>query len=127
MEPEKTKNIRLTGLDGLRGFAILLVFLTHINAEPILEKLPAFIRPLGETFFSSGVTAVSILFIFCGFLMAYLYQQPASVSSFLQIRLNPNLSPFIRIGIVFGFAILYPILCVPLIKSLSHKSVTPCI
>ncbi len=124
MEQKKSKTIRLTGLDGLRGFAILLVFLTHINAEPILEKLPSSIRVIGETIFSSGVTGVSILFILCGFLMAYLYLEPKSAADFLQrrytrifplflsmssamaiIRINHVLSPLFQLGIIFGIAV----------------------
>ncbi len=101
MEPEKVRNNRLTGLDGLRGIAILLVFLTHINAAPILNRLPPSLRFIGETFFSSGVIGVSILFILCGFLMAYLYPQPDTIS-FLQKRYSRIFPLFITMSTVMA-------------------------
>ncbi len=73
---------RLHALDGLRGFAILLVFLNHINTAYIA---PLFPTPLFGWIFSNGVTGVTLLFILSGFLMAYLYPQPVALQ-FLQKR-----------------------------------------
>lgn len=83
MEPEK-QPARLHALDGLRGVAILFVFLNHVDKSLILNSTPGWLTPIVQTFFSSGVVAVSILFVLCGFLMAFLYENPTG--SFLQKR-----------------------------------------
>lgn len=82
---ESTK-IRFKALDGLRGIAILLVFLNHISTNFILQAIPPFLRPLMETFTVSGRTAVSIFFLLSGFLMAYFYPVVENKTKFLQKR-----------------------------------------
>jgi len=80
MEQNSTSN-RLHALDGLRGIAIIMVFLSHINAT-FINRSTLF----GGYFFDSGVLGVSFLFILSGFLMSYLYPQPKNKISFLQKR-----------------------------------------
>src|SRR5581483_7990763 len=79
---EKNTN-RLHALDGLRGFAMMLVFLTHVNPQFIIQTFP-FVDWIG--IFSSGVLGVSFFFILSGFLMAYLYPSPPSNVLFIQKR-----------------------------------------
>src|SRR5690242_1469391 len=78
---QNTKSTRLHALDGLRGLAILMVFLSHINATFITRS-----GILNGSLFNSGIIGVSFLFILSGFLMAYLYPQPHSALAFLQKR-----------------------------------------
>lgn len=74
---------RLSSLDGLRGLAVLLVFLNHINPKYLITSFPI-LDKIG--LFSSGVTGVSFFFILSGFLMAYLYPFPKNKLDFLQKR-----------------------------------------
>ncbi len=78
---QNSKSNRLHALDGLRGIAILMVFLSHINATYIDRS-----SLWGSYIFNSGVLGVSFLFILSGFLMAYLYPQPKSGFAFIQKR-----------------------------------------
>ena len=80
MEQDRT---RLHSLDGLRGLAVLLVFLNHITPKYIGAAFPLLDR-IG--LFSSGVTGVTFFFLLSGFLMYYLYPNPASKFGFLQKR-----------------------------------------
>lgn len=77
---------RLEMLDGLRGFAILLVFLTHIDSSLVTSALPNWLQPIGLIITGSGRTAVSLFFLLTGFLMAYLYPTIQNNTSFLQKR-----------------------------------------
>jgi peptidoglycan/LPS O-acetylase OafA/YrhL len=78
---QNSKIARLHALDGLRGLAIIMVFLSHINAGNINRT-----NLLGAFFLNSGVIGVSFLFILSGFLMAFLYPQPKSKQAFIQKR-----------------------------------------
>ena len=78
---QNSKSNRLHTLDGLRGIAIIMVFLSHSNATFINRS-----SLLGGYIFNSGVIGVTFLFILSGFLMAYLYPQPKNKLSFLQKR-----------------------------------------
>ncbi len=80
---DKKVDNRFRALDGLRGLAIILVLLNHINPQYIVSAFP-FLDWIG--LFSSGVTGVSFLFVLSGFLMAYLYPQPKDGLAFLQKR-----------------------------------------
>lgn len=81
MQTTQARN-RLHALDGLRGFAMILVFLDHINAVPLIKTFPL-LDQIG--LFGSGVTGVSIFFLLSGFLMAYLYPIPNGIK-FIQKR-----------------------------------------
>lgn len=63
MEKDRT-GTRLSSLDGLRGFAIILVFLNHITTTFLNKYVPF---DLLGWFFGDGVTGVSFLFILSGF------------------------------------------------------------
>jgi peptidoglycan/LPS O-acetylase OafA/YrhL len=78
-----SNHIRLSSLDGLRGLAILFVFLDHIKPTFIIRSFPL-LDQLG--IFSSGIFGVSILFILSGFLMTVLYPNPSSSITFIQKR-----------------------------------------
>lgn len=133
MEKDKLHS-RLAALDGLRGFAIILVFLNHINTSFIQNILP---RSMFGWLFSNGVTGVTFLFILSGFLMSSLYPNPPSAIAFLQKRytrifplfltmcavmfvggLSNTKSPVIFVEILFGFALLTYIIWVFIIKKL---------
>ncbi len=93
MEPEPLKK-RLDALDGLRGVAIILVLLSHLNLNVLFDKGS---NLLLKTIFDSGEIGVSILFILSGFLMAYLYPQPKSTLGFLQKRYTRIFPAFIAV------------------------------
>ncbi|HSW97090.1 MAG TPA: acyltransferase [Candidatus Saccharimonadales bacterium] len=78
---QNSKANRLHALDGLRGLAIILVFLSHINATFINRS-----NFIESYIFESGVLGVTFLFILSGFLMAYLYPQTQNKMAFLQKR-----------------------------------------
>lgn len=101
---QNSPNQRLTTLDGLRGVAIILVFLTHINTLPFLQSLNPNLAFLFSFLTRSGRTAVSIFFILCGFLMAYLYPEVPKISSFIQKRYTRIFPPFITmVGVMTLF------------------------
>jgi peptidoglycan/LPS O-acetylase OafA/YrhL len=131
MEKDKVSS-RLLSLDGLRGFAIILVFLNHITTT-YLERLVPF-NLLGWLF-GEGVTGVSFLFILSGFLMASIYPNPSGSLSFLQKRytrifplflsmclvmflyhLSPHNQPIFFLTAIFLIAFLVHIIWVYLLK-----------
>jgi uncharacterized membrane protein len=80
---------RLTALDGLRGISSLLVLATHLKLDiPLLTDQIAFLplRFIVRTIMNTGNISVGFFFILCGFLMAYLYEDPRSYVSFVQKR-----------------------------------------
>ncbi len=103
---------RLTALDGLRGIAILLVFLNHIDSLHIVRNTPSFLRPLIETIFSGGTVGVLLLFVLSGFLMAYIYTNPSNYTAFLQKRYTRIFPLFITMSIVMSIFRIFPNLAV---------------
>ena len=60
---------RITALDGLRGFAMLLVFLNHAIAlplEPATTRIDAAVRVIA---YGAGWTAIDLFFVLSGFLI----------------------------------------------------------
>lgn len=89
---------RLDVLDGLRGFAIILVFLNHIDSRFIKEALPVFLQPIVSFLFTSGNLGVTFFFILSGFLMGYLYTNPAPMG-FIERRYARIFPPFITMAL----------------------------
>lgn len=137
---QNSKMPRLHGLDGIRGIAIILVILNHVDAAYIIAAVPEIFRPLLGLLFSSGVTGVSLLFILSGFFMAYIYPSPKSILDFLQkrytrifplfltmctamliIRNFPELSWFAQIALILGLALVTHGIWVYGIKKLHSK------
>lgn len=100
---QNTKAPRLHALDGLRGIAILLVFLSHVNATFITRS-----SFLGGLVFNSGVLGVSLLFVLSGFLMAYLYPRPSSSLGFLQKRYTRIFPLFLTITVALAIPLFFP-------------------
>jgi peptidoglycan/LPS O-acetylase OafA/YrhL len=136
---QNTTSSRLHALDGIRGIAILLVVLNHINTTYISPLLPP---QINQMLFGSGVTGVSLLFILSGFLMAYIYPNPASPLRFLQkrytrifplfltmsfsvllFRVFPNLSWFIQIFFILFAALISHLIWVYGIKKYASLSI----
>lgn len=89
---------RLDVLDGLRGFAIILVFLNHIDSRFIKESLPVFLQPVISFLFTSGNLGVTFFFILSGFLMGYLYTNPAPMG-FIERRYARIFPPFLSMAL----------------------------
>ncbi len=85
---------RLDALDGLRGFAIILVFLNHIDSYFIANAVPSFLKPVILFLFTSGNLGVTFFFILSGFLMAYLYANPHP-REFIERRYSRIFPPFL--------------------------------
>jgi len=98
-------NTRFISLDGLRGIAVLLVFLNHLSVPSISFAFP-FLTQLG--LFSSGISGVSFFFILSGFLMSYLYPLPKSKFGFLQKRYTRIFPLFLTMCTVMFLFTLYP-------------------
>ncbi len=96
---------RLLALDGLRGFAILLVFFNHITTSYLSHIFP--FDMLGWLL-GDGVTGVTFLFILSGFLMASIYPTPSSSLRFLQKRYTRIFPLFLSMSMVMFFYHLFP-------------------
>ena len=101
---QDTPGKRLVALDGLRGFAILLVFLAHSGIPPHTISQTFMYRLLAV----SGGIGVSFLFVLSGFLMAFLYPQPSSAFGFTQKRYTRIFPLFLTISIALLFFRLTP-------------------
>jgi len=74
------------GVDGIKGLAILAVFVTHIPLSIWHTFIPQFLRPLISIVLSSGGVGVTLFFLTSGFLMGYLYPAPRSPIRFYARR-----------------------------------------
>ncbi|MBP6994243.1 acyltransferase [Candidatus Woesebacteria bacterium] len=105
----KPKSHRLTALDGLRGISSLLVLAQHIKLDtPQLTSniSPLPLKILVRTLLNSGNISVGFFFILCGFLMAYLYENPPNYIQFVQKRYLRIFSILI-VAVVISFSVLY--------------------
>ncbi len=96
-------------LDGLRGLAIVLVFLNHIDSRYIVSALPTFLQPLCRFMFSSGTLGVAFFFVLSGFLMAYLYAEPLPME-FIEKRYARIFPPFLTMVFCMSVFSLIPTL-----------------
>jgi peptidoglycan/LPS O-acetylase OafA/YrhL len=99
---------RLHVLDGIRGLAILLVVLNHVKTTYIVPLIPQSFSLVHQTLFTSGVFAVSLLFLLSGFFMAYIYPNPTSKLNFLQKRYTRIFPLFLTMCSVMFFATMFP-------------------
>ena len=77
---------RLTGLDGLRGFAALTVVLGHLNDNyKFLSRVNPLFQQIYNTF-SSGGEGVQIFFVLSGFLISSIYSKVDNPLLFIQKR-----------------------------------------
>lgn len=104
MEKDTTSS-RLLALDGLRGFAILLVFFNHITTSYLSSIFPF---DIFGWLFGDGVTGVTFLFILSGFLMASIYPTPQSSIGFLQKRYTRIFPLFLSMSMVMFLYHLFP-------------------
>lgn len=98
---------RLDVLDGLRGFAIILVLLNHIDSFYISAAVPEFFKPVIHFLFTSGNLGVTFFFILSGFLMGYLYKNP-NPAEFIERRYARIFPPFLVMVVCMGIFRLYP-------------------
>lgn len=106
-ETKKKTLRRLDVLDGLRGFAILLVFLNHIDSYYIAQAVPSFFKPFIHFLFTSGNLGVTFFFILSGFLMGYLYSNPQP-KEFIERRYSRIFPPFLVMVLSMWVFHLYP-------------------
>jgi peptidoglycan/LPS O-acetylase OafA/YrhL len=135
------KRSRLISLDGIRGLAMILVFLNHIDPTFVSNLLPPSLGIISSTIFSSGVLGVSFLFILTGFLMAYIYNQPSEKLLFLQkrytrilplfltlsvamliLRNTPKISYLITVPLIIGLSFLANFLWVNVVKKINRQN-----
>jgi peptidoglycan/LPS O-acetylase OafA/YrhL len=106
-QKKKESSLRLDVLDGLRGFAIILVFLNHIDSHFIAESVPSFFRPVIQFLFTSGNLGVTFFFILSGFLMGYLYKNPQP-KEFIERRYARIFPPFLAMVFCMWIFRLFP-------------------
>lgn len=97
---------RFTALDGLRGIAIIVVMLSHMDPSAIFDALPPFYAAAFDLFFGNGKWGLSWLFLMSGFLMAYLYPQPTD--SFLPKRYARIFPLFVTMSFVMWVFWMFP-------------------
>lgn len=98
---------RFDVLDGLRGFAMLLVFLNHVDSNLIIHAFPSSFQQYISFFFLSGKMGVSFFFILSGFLMASLYAYPNRLE-FVERRYTRIFPPFISMVLCMSIFRAFP-------------------
>jgi peptidoglycan/LPS O-acetylase OafA/YrhL len=109
MSQSQSDSNRLTALDGLRGLSSLLVLATHLKLDiPLLTDQITFLplRLVVRTIMNTGNISVGFFFILCGFLMAYLYEDPYRYVSFIQKRYLRIFTVLI-VAVVISFSVMY--------------------
>ncbi len=89
---------RIVALDGIRGLAIVLVFLTHARIDPFFNVLPSWGKWIFALFSQNGEVGVAILFLLSGYLMKTLYPTVPSVLQFWQKRYTRIFPAFIAMA-----------------------------
>lgn len=107
---QNTTNSRFHSLDGLRGIAIMAVFLNHLPLQyRNIPGIPDWISlVIMQTIFGSGRLGVAFLFILSGFFMAYLYPSPRSKVKFIQKRYTRLFPLFLSICVANLAFEMYP-------------------
>ncbi len=108
MSEPRPHSHRLQALDGLRGISSILVLITHLKLDlPQIVDLIGFtpLRILVRTLMNTGNISVGYFFILCGFLMAYLYENPESYTKFVQKRYFRIFSVFI-VAVLISFGVI---------------------
>jgi len=135
MSQLQSNSNRLTALDGLRGLSSLLVLATHLKLDipQITTQIPFMpLRFLLRTIMNTGNISVGFFFILCGFLMAYLYENPKSYVYFAQKRYLRIFTVLI-VSVVISFAVvtlgmntipmlLFMLLLVPLVFRIGYAA-----
>ena len=98
---------RLDVFDGLRGVAMMLVLLNHVDSTHIIQAFPPVFQQAISFLFLSGKLGVSFFFILSGFLMAYVYSQPHE-TDFIERRYARIFPPFIVLVLCMGVFRTYP-------------------
>src|SRR5260221_10869832 len=81
---------RYPSLDGLRGFAALLVVLNHINGfserDFVIHRIPFSLLQQVYYTIASGPFGVQIFFVLSGFLISFFYAEVRHPWAFIQKR-----------------------------------------
>lgn len=118
---------RILALDGLRGLAILFVFINHLRLQPFIDATPDWLSPLWAFLSANGKAGVCLFFILSGYWAVTLYRHIENPWHFWQKRyarifpalivmclalsvirlywsqLPPLLAPAIVIAVAYGF------------------------
>ncbi len=97
--PSTESRVRFSALDGLRGFAALSVFLSHVTLYSFGIQLPQWLSSIWQ-FFSEGANSVQILFVLSGFLMSALYTHISRPRDFIAKR-YARIFPVLSTVVVF--------------------------
>lgn len=104
----KSKSSRFEVLDGLRGFAMLLVFINHIESRYIVGAFPQNLQFLIQWLFVSGKNGIALFFLLSGFLMGHLYFPLSNGMHFIQRRYARIFPIFITMALAMWIFRLHP-------------------
>lgn len=124
-----TRSSRIAALDGLRGLAILFVFINHLRLQPLIDATPEWFSPLWAFLSANGKAGVCLFFVLSGYWAITLYRQlpnpwrflqrryarifppllvmclALSVIRFFWLELSPWLVPLIVLSTAWGFSV----------------------
>lgn len=124
---QTARSPRVLALDGLRGLAILFVFINHLRLQPLIDATPEWLSPVWAFLSSNGKAGVCLFFVLSGYWAITLYRQipdpwqfwkkryarifPALIVMCLALsvirlywsQLPSLLAPVIVIGVAYGF------------------------
>ena len=99
-----TLKLHLNQLDGLRGLAIILVILAHLQIRPIIDFAPDFLKQFLSLIMGNGTIGVALLFLISGFLIKSHYPEIESNIAFWQKRYTRIFPPFLAMTSVLMIA-----------------------